>query len=109
MDPGILRYRATIQAARRTDDEGGGYVETWRPISDGGVWVGVTPLTASERVRAMQTHGEMTHRVTMRYRHDVTGQMRLDYHGRTLTIQGPPVNVDERERWMEFLAREEAR
>jgi len=107
MDPGRLRHRLTVQRVVRTDDGGGGYTEAWQDVPNGTVWGQVRPISSSERVRAMQSHGDITHRVTVRYSATLTGEMRVQFKGRTLSLVGPPTDTDEMETYMEFLAREE--
>lgn len=91
----------------RAPDGGGGYT-TGDPVTfAAGVRAAVEPLEGHERLDAMQTKADVTHRVRMRYRAGITSKMWIVHVGRTLRISGPPIDTDERHREMTLLCREE--
>lgn len=105
MNPGKLRHRVTIQQATRTRGAGGGYTEKWGEVAT--VRAAVVPLTGTERIRAMQTEANLTHRIEMRYRAGLTSAMRAVYAGRTFEIRAV-IDVEERRREIHLLAEEVA-
>jgi len=75
MEAGKLRHRVTIQQATATRDTIGVPEDTWSTLAT--VWAAVEPLTGREFVEAFRTNAELTHRVRIRYRSDVTAKMRV--------------------------------
>lgn len=49
---------------------------------------------------------EVSHRIYVRFRNDITADMRIKYHGRIFTIEGPPLDIDERHELLEIQCRE---
>lgn len=102
---GDLRLRVTLQAEGATSDDGGGYVSSWEDIAS--VWAQIVPLTGNEVFVHARVEAHVTHRITMRYRSDVTTAMRLIYQERVFNIRAV-LNSDERNRWLYLLAEEGA-
>ena len=103
MNPGKLRHRVEVQAETATPDEGGGWASAWTTAAT--VWAMVEPLSGRERMWGGAVLGEVTHRVTMRYRAGLTPANRLVYAGRVfdlLAVRDP----DERREWLECDVRE---
>ncbi len=96
-DPGWLRHRVVIEAAEATPDGAGGETLAWETLAT--VWALIEPVSAAERVVAGRLTGVVTHRITLRFRDDVTGGMRVLFRGkryRVLTAGDP----DERRRYL---------
>lgn len=92
IDPGRLNQRVTIQ--RRVagrDGTGGRTAESWSDVDS--VWAEILPHAGREGVKAKQVDSELTHRVVIRYRTDVTSRHRLKSGSAILNIKGPPRNV----------------
>lgn len=104
MKAGQLRHKVTIQQASQTLDSNRQPVDSWVKLAE--VWAAIEPLSGRELVVAQQQQPDVTHRVTMRYRDDVTAKMRVRHNGRSLYIGGPPISVDERNKEMQLLCRE---
>ncbi len=103
---GRLRERVTVQRAARDADAGGGAVVTWTPLAHAPtVWARIEPLSGAEALQAMKLQARVTHRVTLRWRDDVTAAMRLVCGARTLNIRAV-TNPDERRRYLELLCEE---
>jgi len=102
---GKLRKRVTIQqpVENHTDGE---LTTTWDDVAT--VYAGVEPLNSRELFQAQQTRAETTHRVTLRYRPDLTvkANYRVLLGTRELYLTGPPRNIDELGEHWEFLCRE---
>jgi SPP1 family predicted phage head-tail adaptor len=96
-DPGWLRHRVVIEAPEETADGAGGATVTWMPLA--AVWAAIEPVSAGERITAGRLTGIVTHRVTMRFRDDVTGGMRVIHRGRAYRILVAS-DPDERRRYL---------
>lgn len=97
-----LPHRLRFVRVQRTPDGMGGHVETWQTAFR--IWGRVRGLSATERLRAMQTAGESTHTIEVRYRGDITPDMRIEKRGETYEID-PPVDRRGDGRYMEMTAR----
>ena len=104
-DPGWLRHRVAIETATGTPDTAGGESLAWSTLAT--VWAHLEPNAADERIVADRLSGVVSHQVTMRWRDDVTGGMRIAYRGRTFRILavGDP---DESRRYLVAKTEEEA-
>src|SRR5690606_25312706 len=67
-DPGAFFDRADIDAEQQSPDGRGGYVSGGWEASPGGsgIPVAIRPLSADERIRAMQAEADVTHEVITR-------------------------------------------
>ncbi|MGD9538546.1 MAG: phage head closure protein [Alphaproteobacteria bacterium] len=106
--PGSLRERVRLEREVRTADTGGGAQTSWAPLDHAPtVWARVEPLTGQELVQAMRLQARLTHKVTMRWRDDVTAAMRLVWGTRILNVRAV-LNPDERRRYLELYCEEGA-
>lgn len=103
---GDLRHRITFQTLSLVTDGQGGYTETWADLVT--VWAFVKPMTMNERIFAQKLEPLITHKVVIRYRTDVTSEMRFTYDSRTFQIKAP-FTPDERKAYLEFLAVEDSK
>lgn len=85
MRAGELRHRVTIERISEAQDASGHEVQTSEEV--GTVWASVTAVSGTESRRGIQVEAGVTTLVEMRYRDDVTSQMRLIHNGRTLNIE----------------------
>lgn len=84
---GRLRHRVQLQRqVRGQATETGAQTVTWEPLAD--VWAEVAALSARELVAAKAVDSEVTMRVTIRQRDDVTDKCRVIHRGKILNIQG---------------------
>ncbi len=102
---GELRKQIIIQSENPTTDSAGGYVLAWTDVAT--VWAEIKPLSGNEVFTAQHLEGHITHHVLMRYRSDVTTDMRLSYNGRLFNIRAV-LNMEERNQWTELLVEEGA-
>lgn len=86
MRAGRLRHRVQIQVKQRVPDGGGGWSHEWVTVRT--VWAHVEPLSAREFVAAQAVHSEVTTRITIRYRDDITPDMRILHRGKIYNIRG---------------------
>lgn len=106
IDPGEIRTELVLEQATATPDGAGGFIETWIEIAT--VFARLQPIVVRERFGADQTLEEVTHRVTIRHRPDVTSGMRFVMGDRVLpilTVHDP----DETGRYLTCRTREQGR
>lgn len=104
MRTGELNKRLTFLREQKTPDGYGGMTTTWGTVTT--VWAAVWPIKTSEYVQGMQIIGEVTHRARIRYRKDITADMRFTMQSRTFIITGPPMNLNEGNKFLEMLCKE---
>jgi SPP1 family predicted phage head-tail adaptor len=83
---GELRDRVTIQQPTTTSGGAWGPQPGWSDLTT--VWAKVLRVAASERSVQDGVQSVVSHRITMRYRPDLTSKHRLVYRGRPLDIVG---------------------
>ena len=92
IDAGRLKTSVIIQQRKGSRDATGGRTaEAWTTLAT--VWAEVLPYAGREGWNARQVDSELTHRVVMRYRSDVTSRHRLKIGSTILNIKGPPRDV----------------
>jgi len=87
MSIGTLRKKVAIQAESKTDDGAGGYTLAWTTLAT--AWANITPILGKEVYASGHLEGHVTHKVTIRWRGDITPttDMRLSYNSRTFNIR----------------------
>ncbi len=101
---GEFRHRLNMQAADEIEDGAGGVTRTWEPLGD--VWAAIEPLSLDDAVVSDKRLGQLTHRVTLRYRADITLAHRFVLGARVFCIRAVR-DPDERGRLLECLVEEE--
>ena len=77
------------------------------------LWGNVNPMRGRELSEARQTQGQVTHRVLVRYRNDlatitidhdseINERYRLLFGARVFNIATKPINIEERNRWLQM-------
>ncbi|PSJ61343.1 phage head closure protein [Pseudaminobacter soli (ex Li et al. 2025)] len=84
IDPGKLRTELGLQRCVAQSDGLGGQIENWAEVAT--VFGMIEPISAQSLVGADQTRQAITHRITMRWRGDVSAGTRLTGQGRTFAI-----------------------
>lgn len=100
VDIGKMNKRITFMKFCTTTDEMGQDKGGWSAYKT--VWATVKPYKSSEYNFMRKLKPEVSHRVYVRYRTDITADMRILYHGRMLEIAGPPIDMDERHELLEI-------
>jgi len=97
MNIGKLRKRVVLQAEAQTPDGAGGYTLAWATVAT--VWATIAPASGHEIYVSGHLEGRVTHKVTMRWRGDlsVTADMRLLYGTRVFNIRAA-LNIGEENR-----------
>lgn len=92
-----LRHRILIQKLVLTSDGMGGKTQLWvdlipraegADIDDSKVWASVVPVSSSERRFAERVEYQRSHKITMRYRGDVTTTMRFIFNDEIYQFKG---------------------
>jgi SPP1 family predicted phage head-tail adaptor len=102
---GRMRQRVRIEAPALTADGLGGTTRAWQTVAT--VWAEIRTLSGNERMAAGQLASQVTHRILLRYRTDVTQEMRILFGTRVFAIRAV-LEKDGRRRALEILAEEGA-
>ncbi|ALB71025.1 phage head closure protein [Cronobacter muytjensii] len=87
MQAGKLNKRILLQKPVKTQNPTSGAIESgWADVVQ--VWANVTDLSARDFVAAKAGQNEVTTRIIIRWRDDVTDKHRILYRGRIYDIQG---------------------
>lgn len=84
MRAGRLNQRIIIQTKSVTRAANGEEVVSWVALAT--VWAEVSQIRGKEFFAAAQMQGVMDHQIRIRYRTDVTRDMRISWRGQTLDI-----------------------
>lgn len=108
IDSGKLSKRIIIQqleAGSPTRDDYGQPNETWGTLAE--VWAKIKPLRGRELWAQQQVQSEITQRVVIRYRNDVTSKMRIKVKGtsRFLVIKSV-IDTDEKHEELQLMCAE---
>ncbi len=99
-----LKHQLVLQTPVLSSDVAGGNSVSWSVVDT--VWAEIkTRSSGDERSFAGKLQAEHSFYVLIRYRSDVSAQMRLLYGGRALNIRRV-VNVDEADVLLELLVEE---
>lgn len=94
---GDLDQRLSLEAPVDTPDDIGGVTRAWTPVD--AIWARVTPLAGGEQFAGEREESQLTHRVLIRWRPDVTGAMRLRQGSRIFIIHAA-LDWDGRRRFL---------
>lgn len=102
-----LNKRITVQSPAGNRDAYGERTTTWTDVAT--VWAAVMPLSARELQAGGAIHGELTHKVQVRYSAALAAadaSWRIMFGARILVLTGPVRNINEGNRVLEFLCAE---
>jgi len=85
LEAGDLDRRIRIERATTATDAFGEEIKTWVELAT--VWAQVVPLGGREFFEARQVNATQTTRFRIRYRADITREMRVIYDGLTYGIE----------------------
>ena len=102
MRAGMLRHSVTLQRFQQGQDAYGGPVETWEDVAT--VWASLEAMSGREFFASQQAQSEVTQRIRIRYRADVTADMRVIHNGKVFNIVAPL--PDNRGRELVLMCRE---
>ena len=86
MRAGDLNRRIRIEEFTTSPDAYGEPIKTWAAMDH--AWAEVRPLTVNERFQAQQINREVSLKMRLRYRTDITEQMRVLFDDEYYDIQG---------------------
>lgn len=87
MQAGKLNKRIMLQKpVKAQSPTTGAIVNGWGDVAE--LWANITDLSARDFVAAKAAQNEVTTRITIRWREDVTDKYRILYRGRVYDIQG---------------------
>lgn len=107
-NPGAYRHLVDIVGPGTGPSDGaGGYTAAAPVAMVESAWALIEELTGTEQVRAMQSVGQATHRVTLReWYSGINAGMWVEFEERRFDIIAPPSNPGELRREMILLTRE---
>lgn len=94
---GDLRHRVIIESATRTSDGAGGSTTEWEARAE--VWAAIWSRTADESFSLDRISGTASHDIWIRYRSDVTPDMRIRCGSRIFDVLGA-IDVEDRGAWL---------
>lgn len=100
---GRLRHRTRILVRSEVPDGGFGTSETFTEL--GTVWAQFISVSGLKRIEAQSYGADVTHKVLMRYRGDVTDRHWLEWNNRRFEIKTFRY-LDEKFDWLELLVQE---
>lgn len=111
MSIGKMQHYLTLQTRGNSADGGGGGASSWSTLAQ--VWGRIEAQGGGERFFGDQNEGRTTHKITIRFRRDLTTAHRILYaytadgssYTRTFNIRRIE-NKDERDKYLEILADE---
>lgn len=104
MDAGELNKRVILQVSTKARTTGGDVTETWTDYAT--VWAKIRPLRGREYYNAQQIQTENYVEITIRFRHNVTPEWRINYGRRYFNIE-TVINPDESNQYLELICTEE--
>ncbi len=96
-----LKHLVTLQERSQTQDSFGQPIDTWSDVAT--LRASIEPLRGRELFAAQQVNGELSTKITIRYRSGVSEDMRM-VHGDVVYNLTPPVDVEMRHAWLEIMA-----
>jgi SPP1 family predicted phage head-tail adaptor len=100
---GQLRDRIVLERPLRAGDGGGGATVTWEEVT--ALWAKVTPSGGSESYELDRVAGKASHEIVIRYRADVTPELRFRAGARVFDVCAA-FDPDGRRQWIKCLVEE---
>lgn len=97
----VLRHRVSILKKTTGTDSDGYPTEEWAAVTT--VWAEAKPIAGREYFTAAAVQAQHQVRFTMRYRKDITPDMRLRYDEQDYEIKGPPIDLGGRGTWLQVM------
>ncbi|WP_416729202.1 phage head closure protein [Fictibacillus sp. JL2B1089] len=104
MNPGRLNKRITLQRKGFTRDAESNTKESWLDTET--VWAAVEPLRGREYLAAAAASAESLVRFRIRYRKNVTADMRVKYNDRIFELNSPPIDPEESHKELILMCKE---
>lgn len=101
MQAGKLRHRVTFQKNAGLKDNVGSRKQIWVDVCT--VNAEIKPLSAREVLASKAVMSDVSVKIIIRYRADITSAMRIEYKGVIYSIVGEPINTDMRNRELQLM------
>lgn len=99
MRTGKLRHRVTIQKPVQTQDTTTGeLVQGWDDVAT--VWASVEPLSVRDFMAAQAAQSQVSARIAIRHRGDLSPNMRITYRGKVYKIEGLLTDDHSGKEWL---------
>lgn len=83
LQPGKLRHRLTLQSPVETQDQQSGSITTtWQEVDK--IWAAIEPISAREFTASASEQTKISTRITIRYRSDITDEMRFHHASKNI-------------------------
>lgn len=105
IDPSQFKTELALETMQPVADDMGGYKETWSEVAI--VWGKLEPISSTPRGQ-VRPFPELTHRIYVRYRGDITSDKRFRKGERIFTLR-TVYDPDESKRYLTCLAVEVGR
>jgi SPP1 family predicted phage head-tail adaptor len=106
MNTGPMRHRVDFEALTEQKDQHSAIKNVWVKVCD--ARTRIIPLTGRSLFAAQKEHSEVTGRIEMRYRADITAKMRGVFNGKIYSIHAA-INVEERNKDLHLMVSEGVR
>lgn len=104
MNPGTLNRYVEIQFPDEVQSASGEPSRTW--AFKASVWANIRPMRGSELVNAQQVDAQLSHRITIRYRNDITAKWRICDGDRIFNVESV-IDINDRHHMMELVCSED--
>ena len=105
IDTGKLQHKVSLQRFETVvDPETGHREQIWKEIAS--PWVAIEPISGREFLAAAAERAEVTTRITMYYRADVTAAARIVYRGKVYNIKAALPDPDTGLEWLTLMCTE---
>lgn len=98
LSAGDLPHKIVIEYPVHEQDSYGSDEVNWLTFAS--VWAGKAPFSAKEFTAAKALHSKLTARFTIRYREDITAEMRIIHRGKIYNIEGV---LPDKESGLEYI------
>jgi len=108
MKAGKLRHKVAIQESVETSDGMGGFTVAWQNVAGlGSVHAAIWPLSSKEILDAMKLESRISQKIRIRYRPGITSKNRIVFGSHIFNIEGAPINLDQRNKFLIFMVSED--
>ena len=102
---GELRHRVSIKKLTLTQDQTTGEMtEAWSELAK--AWAHVVPVSGKEFIAAQAEASKVTARIKMRYRTDLTHEMRIEHRGIVYNIEAISFDNESGSEWINVMCSE---
>ena len=104
MNPGLLNRQVIIQKRTVTQNSYGEETKTYSTLAT--VWANIQIGSGREFFGAQKVNSELSGIIKIRYKEGLTSDMRVVYNGTTYDLVSPPIDIDDRRRFIRLEVKE---